>query len=119
LFLSQCQYTVELLQQAGMAECHSTAAPVDAREKLSATTGALVTNPTEFKSIAGALQYLTLASPDLAYAVQHVCLFMHDPREPHLALLKRILRYLKGTLSYGLHIGVGPVQSLTAYSDAD
>ena len=44
---------------------------------------------------------------------------MHDPREPHLALLKRILRYVKGTLSFGLHLGVGPVQSLTAYSDAD
>jgi hypothetical protein len=44
---------------------------------------------------------------------------MHDPREPHLALLKRILRYVKGTLSFGLHLGVGPVQSLTAYLDAD
>jgi len=38
---------------------------------------------------------------------------------PHLALVKRILRYVKGTLSSGLQIGVGPVDSLTAYSDAD
>jgi hypothetical protein len=67
----------------------------------------------------GALQYLTLTRPDLAYAVQQVCLFMHDPREPHLALVKRILRYVKGTLSSGLHIGTGPVDSLTGYSDAD
>jgi hypothetical protein len=44
---------------------------------------------------------------------------MHDPREPHLVLVKRILRYVKGTLSSGLHIGTGPVHSLTAYSDAD
>ena len=44
---------------------------------------------------------------------------MHDPREPHLALVKRILRYVKGTLPQGLHIGTGPVRSLTAYSDAD
>ncbi|WVZ78234.1 hypothetical protein U9M48_025980 [Paspalum notatum var. saurae] len=43
---------------------------------------------------------------------------MHDPRKPHLALIKHILRYVKGTLSVGLHIGVGSVQSLTAYSDA-
>jgi hypothetical protein len=47
------------------------------------------------------------------------CLFMHDPREPQLALVKRILRYIKGSLSAGLHIGTGPVGSLTAYSDAD
>ena len=44
---------------------------------------------------------------------------MHDSREPHPALVKRILRYVKGTLSSGLQIGVGAVDSLTAYSDAD
>ena len=98
LFLSQRQYAVELLQRAGMSECHSTATPVDTRTKLSATDGAPVADPSEYRSIAGALQYLTLTRPDLAYAVQQVCLFMHDPREPHLALLKRILRYVKGTL---------------------
>jgi hypothetical protein len=70
-------------------------------------------------SLAEAVQYLTLTRPDLAYAVQQVCLFMHDPREPHLALLKRVLRYVKGTLSTGLHIGTGTITSLTAYSDAD
>ena len=44
---------------------------------------------------------------------------MHDPRDPHLALVKRILRYVKGTFTQGLRIGSGPVRSLTAYSDAD
>ena len=44
---------------------------------------------------------------------------MHDPREPHMALIKCILCYVKGTLSSRLHIGTGSVQSLTAYSDAD
>ncbi|WVZ98004.1 hypothetical protein U9M48_043497 [Paspalum notatum var. saurae] len=102
-----------------MAECHSTSTPVDTRAKLSTTDGALVADPTTYRSLAGALQYLTLTRPDLAYAVQQVCLFMHDPREPHLALVKRILRYVKGTLSVGLHLGAGSVQSLTAYSDAD
>jgi len=44
---------------------------------------------------------------------------MHDPCELHLALIKRILRYVKGTLSSGLHLGAGSITSLTAYSDAD
>jgi hypothetical protein len=48
-----------------------------------------------------------------------MCLFMHDLREPHLALIKHILRYVKGTLSTGLHLSSGPVVSLTAYSDVD
>jgi hypothetical protein len=119
LFLSQRQYAVDLLRRAGMSECHPTATPVDARCKLSATDGAPVSDPTEYRSLAGALQYLTLTRPEIAYAVQQVCLFMHDPREPHLALVKRILRYIKGTLHIGLHIGTAPVDSLTAYSDAD
>ena len=102
-----------------MSECHPTATPVDARTKLSASEGAPVANPSEYRSLAGALQYLTLTRPDLAYAVQQVCLFMHDPREPHLALIKRILRYVKGSLSAGLHLGPGVVDQLTAYSDAD
>ena len=42
---------------------------------------------------------------ELAYMVQQVCLFMHDPREPHLALIKHILHYVKGTLSTGLRVG--------------
>ena len=119
LFLSQHQYVVDLLQRAGMPECYSTSTPVDTRAKLSATDGAPVADPSQYRSLGGALQYLTLTRPELAYAVQQVCLFMHDPREPQLSMIKRTLRYLKGTLSSGLHIGVGPVQSLVVYSDAD
>jgi hypothetical protein len=44
---------------------------------------------------------------------------MHAPRAPHRALIKRILRFVQGTLSSGLHIGTGPVDRLSAYSDAD
>jgi hypothetical protein len=119
LFLCQHQYALEILHRDGMSECHSTTTPVDTKAKLSASDGAPLADASAYRSLAGALQYLTRTRPDLAYAVQQVCLFMHDPRESHLAFLKRILRYVKGTLSYGLQIGTGPVDSLTAYSDAD
>jgi len=118
LFLSQQLYALDLLQRAGMSECHSTLTPIDSKSKLSATDGPPVADPSEYRSIVGALQYLTLTRPDLAYAVQQVCLFMH-PREPHLAVVKRILRYVKGTVAAGLHLGVGSIDSLTAYSDAN
>lgn len=49
------------------------------------------------------LQYLTITYPDISYAVQQVCLQMHDLREPYLHLVKRILRYLKVTLDHGLN----------------
>lgn len=44
---------------------------------------------------------------------------MHDPHKPHLALIKRILRYVKDTLDVGLHIATTPSTSITAYSEAD
>ncbi|GKA27238.1 ribonuclease H-like domain-containing protein [Tanacetum coccineum] len=60
--------------------------------------GISVKHPTLYRSLAGGLQYLTFTRPDLSYVVQQICLYMHDPREPHLAALKRILRYVQGTL---------------------
>jgi hypothetical protein len=62
-------HVVDLLQCAGMSECHSTATPMDAWTKLSASDGALAANSLEYRSLAGALQYLTLTRLDQAYAV--------------------------------------------------
>jgi hypothetical protein len=61
---------MNLLQRVGMAEYHPTATPVDACAKLSATDGAPVADPSQYRSLAGALQYLTLTRPELAYVVQ-------------------------------------------------
>ena len=55
LFLSQRQYAGDLLQRAGMSECHPTATPVDARMKLSATDSSPVADLTQYRSLAGAL----------------------------------------------------------------
>ena len=77
--------------------------PMDTHSKLPAD-GVSVADPTHYRSIAGALQYLTFTRPDIAYVVQQVCLYMHDPREPHLGAMKRILRYLQDTLDLGLHL---------------
>ncbi|XP_021979508.1 secreted RxLR effector protein 161-like [Helianthus annuus] len=74
---------------------------------------------TQYRSIVGALQYLTITRPDIAYAVNQVSQFLHAPTTAHFQEVKRILRYLKGTVSYGLHYS-RPVQtSLLGYSDAD
>jgi hypothetical protein len=57
--------------------------------------------------------------PDITYAVQQVCLHMHDTREPHLAALKRILRYIRGTLHLSLVLHPTVQHELVVYSDAD
>jgi hypothetical protein len=101
LFLSQRQYMMDILDRAGMAECKPCSTPVDTNPKLAAD-GPPVLDASDFRSLVGALQYLTFTRPDIAYSVQQVCLHTHDPREPHLAALKRILHYIRGTLHLGL-----------------
>jgi hypothetical protein len=91
LFLSQQQYALEILDRANMLSCNPITTPVDTRSKLSATDGARFSDPSLYRSLAGALQYLTLTCPDLTYAVQQVCLFTHDPRDSHFQLIKHIL----------------------------
>nr|GEY37567.1 ribonuclease H-like domain-containing protein [Tanacetum cinerariifolium] len=78
-----------------------------------------VYDPTLYWSLASSLQYLTLTRPDISYAVQQVCLYMHDPREPYFSALKRILRYVRGSLDYGLQLFSSSTTSLVAYSDSD
>lgn len=118
--LTQRQYMLDILERAGITDCKPCSAPVDTNPKVSASNGAPVTNSSEFHSLAGALQYLTFTRPDIAYAVQQVCLHMHDPREPHLAALKRILRYIRWTLYLGLYLRPCSAQdSLVVYSNTD
>lgn len=119
MLLSQQKYAQEILERAGMSSCKPAATPVDTKSKLSANSGSPFRDPTLYRSLAGALQYLTFTRPDIAYAVQQVCLFMHDPREPHFDALKRILRYIQGTIDHGLHLYPSAPTRLITYTDAD
>ncbi|WVZ59360.1 hypothetical protein U9M48_009511 [Paspalum notatum var. saurae] len=85
-----------------MTDCNPCSTPADTQAKLSEYVGTPIADPTAYQSLASVLQYLTFTRPDITYAVQQVCLHMHDPREPHLTALKRLLRYLRGTVDYGL-----------------
>jgi hypothetical protein len=118
-FLSQKQYAEEILERAAMDNCKSAPTPVDTKGKLPATDGPKVADPSFYRSIAGALQYLTITRPELAYAVQQICLHMHDPRECHQPLVKRALRYVRGTTALGLWLTASASLSIRAYTDAD
>nr|GEX37457.1 laccase-17-like [Tanacetum cinerariifolium] len=118
LFLSQKQYTIELLARAHMTNCNPLRTPVDTDSKLG-PEGVPVQDLTLYRSLVGGLQYLTFTRPDISYAVQQICLYMHDPREPYLAALKRILRYIRGTLDFGFHLYSSTTISLVGYTDAD
>lgn len=67
----------------------------------------------------GALQYLTITRPDISYAVNQVSQFLQAPTGHHYQCVKRILRYVKGTITHVLHYTKPVSTTLTGYSDAD
>ncbi|KAD3066741.1 hypothetical protein E3N88_34621 [Mikania micrantha] len=72
MFLSQHQNVLDILKKANMVDCNPVHTPVDTSEKLGALDGDLLNDPTTYRSLAGALQYLTFTRPDISYAVQHM-----------------------------------------------
>nr|GEU40750.1 ribonuclease H-like domain-containing protein [Tanacetum cinerariifolium] len=118
VFLSRTKYAIEILERAQMLNCIPCRTPVDTEKKLR-PKGSLVTDPTLYRSLAGALQYLTFTRPDLSYTVQQLSLYMPDPREPHLNAMKSVFCYLRGTTDLGLQLFRSATSQLIAYSDAD
>jgi hypothetical protein len=119
LFLHQCTYTLDVIKRATMADCKPCTTPVALHAKLAAYSGPPVQDGSQFWSIAGALQYLTFTQTDITYAIQQICLHMHDPREPHQTVMKHILRYLQGTPDYGLLLRRSSCSDLIVYTNAD
>ncbi|KAI3772362.1 hypothetical protein L6452_03547 [Arctium lappa] len=90
------------------------------KEELTKDEGGVPVDPTLFRSIIGGLRYLTHTRPDIAYAVEVVSRFMEKPTVKHMQAVKRILRYVRGTIDYGLvytkyHKG----DAITGYSDSN
>nr|GEY78224.1 ribonuclease H-like domain-containing protein [Tanacetum cinerariifolium] len=101
-----------------MINSKSSRTHVDTESKLG-IDGDPVSDPTLYRSLAGSLQNLTFTRSNISYAVQQVCLYMHDPREPHFMALNMILRYVRGTLDYGLQLFSSSTIDLVAYSNVD
>jgi hypothetical protein len=121
LLLTQQKYAFDILRCAGMHNCMPTRTPLVVDEKLSLTDGDPLSSDdaTSYRSLVGALQYLTLTRPDISYSVNKVCQFLHAPTTLHLSVVKRILCYVHGTLGPGIHIRPSQSLLLSAFSDAD
>ncbi|CAL9028009.1 unnamed protein product, partial [Prunus brigantina] len=118
IFVSQQKYAKELLAKAGMTTCKACSTPCKPHTQVLQTEGEPLKDPSLYRSIVGTLQYLTFTRPDLAYSVNAVCQYMTNPSETHFLLVKRILRYIQGTMEYGITFSPGDMH-LHAYSDAD
>jgi hypothetical protein len=121
IVLTQGKYVSDLLKNACMTNCKPVSTPLSTSEKLSLHSGSPLgpEDATRYRSIVGALQYLTLTRPDIAFSVNKVCQFLHAPTTEHWTAVKRILRYLKAYAQLGLKICRSTSCLVSAFSDAD
>ena len=118
LYLTQSKYIKDLLQRVQMSDAKHIATPA-ATKQLSLYDGNPFLDETLYRSTVGSLQYVLFTRPEIAYSVNKVCQFMHKPSEVHWQAVKRILRYLAGTINHGLCFSSTTDTTLTAFTDAD
>lgn len=119
IHLMQRKYVTDLLAKANMLNAKPVDTPLPSQPKLTLHSGSLLPDPHEYRRLVGSLQYLSLTRPDISYAVNRLSQFMHKPTTEHWQAVKRVLRYLSGTLNHGIFLRKQASPTLHAYSDAD
>nr|GEW42699.1 ribonuclease H-like domain, reverse transcriptase, RNA-dependent DNA polymerase [Tanacetum cinerariifolium] len=101
-----------------MVDCNETKIPIDPGTKLIKTEGGELVDATEYRSLIGCLRYLLHTRPDLSYSVILLSQFMQEPREQHMKAIRQVLRYIKGTLNFGINYYKNAKCKLLGYSDS-
>lgn len=119
IFLTQQQYIQNLLERTKMSKANPVPTPMAVNTNISISDGMLLQTATEYRQVIGSLQYLSFTRPDVAFCVNKLAQFMHKPTDVHWESVKRLLRYLKGTQTFGLSLRKNSPLVLHAFSDAD
>ena len=119
MFISQAKYLKDMLKRYGMEDFAPMSTPMTTDCKLSKDDDTPQKDATLYRSIIGALIYLTATRPDIMQAVGMVARFQSSPKQSHLVAMKRILRYLKGTTDFGLWYPKSSTLTMMTYSDVD
>ncbi|XP_022883572.1 uncharacterized protein LOC111400387 [Olea europaea var. sylvestris] len=117
IFISQARYAKEILKKFNMEDCKPLCTPIECGTKLSKNDEG--ENPTLFKSLVGSLRYLTCTRPDILFVVELISRYIETPTMTHMKVTKRILRYIKCTLDYGLVYSSSNEFKLVGYSNRD
>lgn len=117
--LSQECYIYHVLKLTNMLLAKPVSSPMSSAHALSWFEGDPMFDPSLYRITVGALEYLSITRPDIAFSMNKVCQFIHKPTDIHWTAVKRILRYLKHTISHGLLIKKGDSLPITTYSDAN
>nr|GEU68660.1 hypothetical protein [Tanacetum cinerariifolium] len=119
IFLNQSKYALESLKTYGMESSNPADTPMVEKSKLDEDIQGKIIDPTHYRGIVGTFMYLTASRPDLAFAVCMCARYQAKPTKKHLHAVKRIFKYLRGTINRGLWYPKDYSIALTAYADAD
>ncbi len=119
IFLSQSKYACDLVRRFHMEDCKPAPSPFQSGVKLSTTCTSPEVDATLYCQLVGSLLYLTHSRPDLSFAVGRVARYMQTPHESHWKAAKRILRYIRGTIQFGIHYSTGGKPLLVGFTDSD
>ncbi|BBG99019.1 BURP domain-containing protein, partial [Prunus dulcis] len=119
IFLHQKKYARTLLDKFGFKDCKAVSTPLAMNEKLSKEDGSEQADEKVYRQIVGSLLYLTATRPDIMFAASLLARYMHGPTKKHMGTAKRVLRYIQGTLDYGIAYEKGKEAMLVGYCDSD
>jgi hypothetical protein len=119
IFLNQGKYVVEILKGFRMMDFKSMPTPMATNMKLLSDTSSETVDATIYRRMISSLMYLTNMRPDICFAVNTLSQYMVEPRSVHLVVEKHDLRYLKGTIDYGLRYASDCEISLQDFTDSD
>nr|GFB15738.1 hypothetical protein [Tanacetum cinerariifolium] len=119
IFINQSKYMLEILKKYGKESCDPVGTPVEIKDKLDLDQNGTPVDATIYRSMISALMYLTSSRPDIVNATCLCARYQAKPTEKHLKEVKRIFRYLRGTVNTGLWYTKDSGFELTGFSDAD
>ncbi|GJW31527.1 retrovirus-related pol polyprotein from transposon TNT 1-94 [Tanacetum coccineum] len=119
IFINQSNYVLEILKKYGMETCDPVGTPMEIKDKLDLDQNGSLVDATKYHSMIGALMYLTSSRPDIVHATCLCARYQAKPTEKHLKEVKRIFRYLRGTVNMGLWYTKDSGFELIGFSDAD
>nr|GEX42524.1 uncharacterized mitochondrial protein AtMg00810-like [Tanacetum cinerariifolium] len=118
IFINQAKYAQEILKKHGMTSCDSVGTPM-ATKHLDVDLSETLIDQMKYRSMVGALMYLTTSRPDTMHATCYCARYQAKPTERHLTVVKRIFQYLKYTIHMGLWYPKDTSFELTAFLDSD
>lgn len=118
IFMNQHNYVQGLITLASLEETNSVNTPLEVNVKYRKAEGDLLSDPTLYWKLVGSLIYLTITQSNISCAVHTVSQFMNSSRH-HLAVVHRVIHYMRSSHTYKLFFPTGSSLQLTAYSDAD